>query len=86
MLKLNEYKRLSQSNWGIGAHGMKIIYKAIVEPIMLYGAPALEGRITRAEWQESIVKIQRCAMIAISRAYKSVSNEALTGDDWTPTD
>ena len=75
--KLNQYRKLAQRNWGIGAKSMLIIYKAIIEPILFYATPALYDRMETVDWQRAMTGVQRLAMMTITKAYKTTSNEAL---------
>ena len=77
LAKLTQYRNLCKKTWGIGSSGMKTILKAIIEPRLFYAAPAMARQMSTNTWCEMIEKVQRQAMIAITKCYSKVSNEAL---------
>ena len=77
LAKLTQYRNICKKTWGIGSSGMKTILKAIIEPTLFYAAPALAKQMSLNRWCEMITKVYRQAMIAITKCFSKVSNEAL---------
>jgi len=63
--------------WGLGHEALKNIYKGGILPLMLYGAPVWKNMLNKSCYKVKINRNQRYIHLRISRAYRTVSNEAL---------
>jgi len=64
-------------NWGLNHAALKTIYKGGILPLLQYGAPVWINAIDKACYKLKRVRVQRLINIEITKAYRTVSNEAL---------
>ena len=77
LLKLrNSLIRCSKASWGLSYHNLLTIYKHAILPVVTYAAEAWYNSASKRAILK-IKKIQRSFLIIITKAYKTVSNEAL---------
>jgi hypothetical protein len=63
--------------WGLKHKALKTIYTGALLPLILYGAPVWKGAVNRSCYKAKLVRIQRLINIRITKAYRTVSNDAL---------
>lgn len=77
MLRMfNDLKRMSGAYWGIKFPASKIIYKGVFIPTVTYAAGGWWD-LCNEKMKGKIVSAQRSALLAMTRAYSTTSNEAL---------
>lgn len=69
--------RLARHQWGISTHTRRVTYAGVAEALMCYAAPVWWKTLTSANRTQQMLKIQRAILLAVTRAYASVSTEAL---------
>ena len=67
---------LNRANWGVGHKSMEILYKGVFLGIILYAVPAWKDYI-RSNNQKELLKIQRMALIKVTKAYRTISYGAV---------
>ncbi|XP_023240498.1 uncharacterized protein LOC111638950 [Centruroides sculpturatus] len=70
-------KTISRNKWGYGPSASRILYTAVVEPIITYGAEIWGSSATRVHIKRKLLSIQRLSAINIAKAYKTAPTEAL---------
>ena len=65
-------------NWGLQHAALKTIYKGAILPLLLYGTPIWHKAIDIASNKFKLIRVQRLINIKIAKAYRTVSNEALS--------
>jgi len=65
-------------NWGLHHAALKVIYTGAILPLLLYGVPIWHKAIDTASNKLKIIRVQRLINIKIAKAYRTVSNEALS--------
>ncbi|XP_023210036.1 uncharacterized protein LOC111612972 [Centruroides sculpturatus] len=63
--------------WGLGEKAIKIIYKACIETIILYGAPFWAEAVDNVRARKKLNKAQRFSLIRKCRSYRTAPTEAL---------
>lgn len=75
-----------KEEYGLDTHAMQIIFNVTIRPAITYGAEMWGGNLN-AKQREKINSAQRTTLIGITRAYKTVSTEALQViGNWHPLD
>lgn len=69
--------RISTSTWGLGFKNLKIIYGATYVGCLCYGAPVWVDRAMIVTARRKLLQSQRCALIFLCKAYRTVSTDAL---------
>lgn len=69
--------RISKSTWGLSFLTLKTIYGATYLGCMCYGAPVWADRATIGAARRKLLQSQRLALLFLSKAYRTVSTEAL---------
>jgi hypothetical protein len=64
-------------NWGLKHTALKTIYTREILPLLLYGAPLWKKALHKACYRLKLIRVQRLINIKITKAYRTVSNEAL---------
>jgi hypothetical protein len=64
-------------NWGVNHAALKAIYTGGILPLLQYGAPVWISAIHKACYKLKLVRVRRLINIKISKAYRTVSSEAL---------
>ena len=64
-------------NWGLNHNALKTIYLGGILPILLYGATVCVKAITLNSYRDKNIRVQRIINIQITKAYRTLSNEAL---------
>ena len=64
-------------NWGLQHAALKTIYTGAILPLLLYGTPVWTKAIEIESNKLKLKRIQRLINIKITKAYRTVSNEAL---------
>jgi len=57
---------------------LKTIYTGGILPLLLYEAPVWINAINKASYKLKFTRVQRLINIRLARAYRTVSNEALS--------
>lgn len=70
-------RRLVQANWGIQYRELKMIYSAVGEAILLYGAAAWAHRMKYKTYAAKLNRAQRAMLITVCRSYRTVATDAL---------
>ena len=65
-------------NWGLQNVALKRIYTGAILPLLLYGAPIWHKAIDTASNKLKFIRVQRLINMKIAKAYRTVSNEALS--------
>jgi hypothetical protein len=77
---LREEMNISKSariNWGLKHEALKRIYKGAILPQLLYAAPVWIESIKNECNKAKYVIVQRLISLRITKAYRTISNEAL---------
>jgi len=64
-------------NWGLNHAALKTKYTGGIIPLLLYGAPAWGKVVDKVSYNLKLERVQRLINIRITKAYRTVSNEAL---------
>jgi len=73
----NNLVRCSSATWGMSHHNLLTIYKHAVLPVITYAADAWYTSVSKRA-KTKLQQIQRAFLIFTTKAYKTVSSEALT--------
>ena len=65
-------------NWGLQHAALKAIYTGAISPLLLYWAPIWHKAIDTASNKLKLIRVHRLINIKIAKAYRTVSNEALS--------
>jgi hypothetical protein len=76
-LVLERFARVARSDWGIGPRAMKIIWNCAIEPAVTYASPVWAGKAHVDYNRRRLKTLQRKALLRVSRAYRTVSHDAL---------
>lgn len=76
-LIFNKLSHLAKAHWGITHRNMMTLYKGVFIPIITYAAAGWSDRINACHLK-LLNQAQRFALIRASRAYRTISTEALT--------
>ena len=63
--------------WGLKHEALKTIYTGGILPLLLYGAPVWKSVLNKHCYKAKLIRIQRLINVRITKAYCTVSNEAL---------
>jgi len=69
-------------NWGLSHKALQTIYLGGIQPLLVYGAPVWSKALRKENHKARLLKVQRLINIKMTKAYRTVSNEAhcvLTG-------
>jgi len=69
--------RCSKATWGMSFHNLMTIYKHAILPVNTYAYEAWYTKTTKRA-RSKLLQIQRSYLIYITKAYRTVSNEALS--------
>ena len=69
--------KLAKITWGLKHEVLKTIYTEGILPLLLYGAPVWKNEMNKSCYKAKLIRIQRLINIKITKAYRTVSNEAL---------
>ena len=72
----NNLARYSKAKWGLSYANLKIIYKHAILPVITHAAEAWHHLIAKRA-KHKLHQIQRSYLIFLTKAYRSVSNDAL---------
>jgi hypothetical protein len=73
----NNLVRCSAANWGLTYHNLLTIYNCAILPVITFASEAWCTSISKRA-KGKLQQIQRAYLLFITKAYKTVSNEALT--------
>lgn len=73
----NKLSHLAKAHWGITHKNMMTLYKGVFIPVITYAAAGWSDRIN-AYHLKLLKQAQRYALIRATRAYRTISTEALT--------
>ncbi|KAG6438775.1 hypothetical protein O3G_MSEX000212 [Manduca sexta] len=74
----NQLSRAARSQWGLGPEIIQLLYTAVVEPIVLYGASVWAPASRKLGVRKQLAVVQRGFAQKLTRAYRTVSlNSAL---------
>ena len=73
----NSLVRCSKATWGMSYHNLLTIYKHAILPALMYASAAWSNTTTQRA-RSKLLQIQRSYLIFITKAYKTVSSEALS--------
>jgi ribonuclease HI len=73
----NSLVRCSTATWGMTFHNLMTFYKYAILPVITYASESWSTSVSKRA-KCKLQKIQRAFLIFITKAYKSVSNEALS--------
>nr|XP_037872684.1 uncharacterized protein LOC119629756 [Bombyx mori] len=74
----HQLSRAAKINWGLHTEVIKIIYTAVIEPIILYAASVWAPAVSKLGIQKSLNTVQRGFAQKLCKAYRTVSlNSAL---------
>ena len=77
LLIRNSLVRCSTATWGMTFHNLMTIYKYDILPVITYASEAWSTSVSKRA-KSKLQQIRRAFLIFITKAYKSVSNEALS--------
>ena len=72
----NNLARCSRSTWGLSYHNLRTIYDHAILPVISYAAEVWSTNTSKRA-QLKLSQIQRSFLISITKAYKTVSTDAL---------
>lgn len=72
----NSLRRIAKRDWGLGYRSLKIIYGGLFLAIVTYGIAAWGHMPNKKHWR-TLALAQRYALIGVTRAYRTVSTEAV---------
>lgn len=62
--------------WGISYQSRQLYYSALCQSVLLYAAPAWMLGLRAADWA-TLLSAQRSALLAVTKAYRTTSTDAL---------
>ncbi|KAG8230191.1 hypothetical protein J437_LFUL006123 [Ladona fulva] len=71
-----EKTRIARNQWGMNSKNLYILYKGLVESIILYGAEIWGGTLNKI-LMKKLLSLQRNMLLLVSKAYRTVSGDAL---------
>lgn len=74
---MQKVRRLARANWGLEYPAIKTIYKGLFEGIATYAAGVWGFAARKKTMQTRLLRAQRRALLCVTRAYNTVSTEAL---------
>lgn len=72
-----DLRRVARAKWGLNHKSLAILNKGAVEPAALYGAEVWYGKLN-AKSRDLLNSAQRPMLIAMARAYRTTSTDALS--------
>ena len=72
----NNLVRCSRATWGISYYNLKILYEYAILPVITYAAEVWSTKVSKRA-STKLTHIQRSFLITITKAYKTVSTDAL---------
>jgi hypothetical protein len=69
--------KAAKLNWGLNCKALNTIYLGGILPLLLYGAPVWCKALTLESCKAKLIRVQRIINIKTTKAYRTVSNEAL---------
>jgi ribonuclease HI len=73
----NNLVRCSRATWGMSFYNLMTVYKYGILPVIIYASEAWSTLISKRA-KNKLQQIQRSCLIFITKAYRTVSNEALS--------
>ena len=73
----NRLVRCSKATWGMSYHNLLTIYKHAILPVLTYASAVWCNKTTQRA-KSKLLQIQRSYLIFMTKAYKTVSSEALS--------
>lgn len=74
---INNVRRLFRLTWGLDTLKLKLFYTAVFLPTLLYGCSVWARAATMKGCQTKLKSVQRLMLLCVTRAFKSVSLNAL---------
>ena len=81
---IERFARVARNDWGIGSRAMTVIWKQAIEPAITYAAPVWAEKASVLYNKKRLKTTQRKALLRATRAYRTVSHEALWTISATP--
>ena len=69
--------RSAKLNWGLSHKALKTLYTGGIQPLLPNGAPVWAETVEKARYRTMLTGEQRLINMKITKAYRTVSNEAL---------
>ena len=69
--------KIGKNDMGLKHTALKTIFAGGILPLILYGAPVWKGVLDITCIKAKLIRVQRLNNIKITKAYRTVSNEAL---------
>lgn len=76
LLQFGKISRSSRANWGYNCKSFKTLYECVFKPTVLYAAASWWDLVDAAS-RRKLVTLQRRVLLWLTRAYRTVSHEAL---------
>ena len=76
LIRFAELARMAKAKWGLKFNSLQMLYKCVFLPKATYAAAGWWDK-TKVKERESMATLQRVALIWITKAYSTVSHEAL---------
>ncbi|XP_067121122.1 uncharacterized protein, partial [Centruroides vittatus] len=73
----NTLRSIARNTWGLSPKNSALIYRAVIEPILTYGAEEWGYTTLKVHHRRKLLSAQRAALIAITKAYRTTSTDAL---------
>lgn len=73
----NKLAHIARAHWGVNYVTMSALYKGVFQPIVTYAAPAWCDKL-QVWHRKHLVQAQRHVLLRVTRAYRTISTEALT--------
>ncbi|XP_023241889.1 uncharacterized protein LOC111640120 [Centruroides sculpturatus] len=68
---------IARNHWGYGSVACRLLYIAVLEPILIYGSEVWGTSITKVHIRRKLLSAQTLALITITKAYKTAPTDAL---------
>ena len=70
-------KRILRVDYELGRKAVRVIYKGLFTPCVLYGAAVSYHFVVTSHCRRNILKLQRIALLACLAVYRTISTDAL---------
>ena len=75
-VRVNLLQKLARPKFGVSSGVLKVLYKGAFEPAVTYASPVFADRLN-SKTRRLLLSSQRCALIPMLRAYRTVPGDAL---------
>ncbi|XP_067145314.1 uncharacterized protein [Centruroides vittatus] len=69
--------KVARRDWGLSGEVLKKMHTGAIIPMVTYGAAAWSHKTTQIHIKRKLISLQRTMLLRITRAYRTVSNDAL---------